>query len=121
MLRVPLSEVRSTSVDYELTSTGDALLILLNPCTEIAPDPTIKVDGSDDFTLPPRGEKRRKVNTEDNIKGVLYRVSSHCLAQASSYFRSLFNGTEGDETPSNHHQLGIRLEISQKWDPTSLW
>ncbi|CRG89475.1 hypothetical protein PISL3812_06511 [Talaromyces islandicus] len=116
MLRVPLSEVRCTAVDHELTDIGDALIILLNPCTEIAsesPSPAA-------LTPPPRGEKRLKVKLEEGNEKVMYRVASHCLAQASSYFRCIFNGIEEDETCPYHADFGIRLEILQEWDPAAL-
>lgn len=119
MLRVPISEVRSSAVDHILTDVGDALLILLNPCTEIASESPVKLEDADSSTPPPLEEKRRKVNQENDTKNVVYRVSSHCLAQASSHFKSIFNDID-DEISSYHAELGIRLEMSQEWDSTAL-
>lgn len=118
MLRVPLSEVRSTTADHDLTNTGDSLLILLNPCTEIASESFLKTEGTDASTPLPLGEKRRTLDHDKNTKMVFYRVSSHSLALASSYFRSIFNDAEDDAT--HHAEFGKRLEISQEWDPAAL-
>jgi hypothetical protein len=103
-VRVSLSELYSTEVDYDLTHMGESLIVLQNPCTEFA-------SGS-----PSRPASIEAL--EDDTRQVVYRVSLHCLAQASSRVRSIFYRVSEPFTYDG--QSGAHLDISQEWDPAAL-